>query len=364
MDRPQVLRELHTLGGGRVINGLDDTAFVQPAPLDAEEFDISIRDFTTLYSDISDLGLTIIGCDFYHGGNEYNPPEWRPKNLRGAPAWICSEQGHRWLFLANSAFKRKQGLLYDICARISHQIRTCEWRLRQLSEAYFDQLNGRLKSGRFEAGQRFLDGHTSLCYLAFQAYLVDACVLRDYLAEFYTEVMLRPNDHKLKITAIKGLLKIWKSNPPVDSAGSIFKASVDGEGWLSELGAYRNLVVHTAPLASADRTLLSFTRFITLSNGQELPAIKVPIPQNPSEIIGSRSSEHYFKDSELGFARNRNFIDDHTNTLDALEYAHTTLQKLAGLCESIILTAPFEPEIPLITPSNFKINRGDNFKST
>ncbi|MEX5586888.1 hypothetical protein [Pseudomonas urmiensis] len=358
MDRPQVLREVHTLGGGRVINGIDDVAVIQPGPVGSQELRFPIGGFTTLYSDVTNLGLTVVGCDFYHGGNDHNPPEWRPKNLRGESAWICSDQGHKWSFLANAAFQAKQGRLYDICARISHQIRSCEWRLRQLSEAYTNQLYGRLSSGRFAADERFLDGHTSLCYLAFQSYLVDASVLRDYLAEFYSEVMLRPHDEKIKVAAIKGLLNIWKKAPPTDEAGLEFKSATDEGEWLSELGAYRNLVVHTAPLASAGRTLLAFTRLIELPDGQELPAIKIPVPLNPSELIGSRTSGEYFDDPEMNFARLKNFIDDQSPSVDAMEYAHLSLQKLASLCSAISTLAPLVPEIPTIIPQNLTINRG------
>jgi len=54
-----------------------------------------------------------------------------------------------------------------------------------VSDTYHDQLRSSTEGGSFRAGQRCEDAFTWLGYLALQTFLVDACVLRDYLAEFY-----------------------------------------------------------------------------------------------------------------------------------------------------------------------------------
>ncbi len=286
------------------------------------------------------------------------PPEWRSINPTAYPPWLCTDQGHNWSFIANAAFIQKDGLFYDIASRISHQIRACEWRLRQLSEAYSDQLNGRLFSKSFKPNDRFLDGYTSLCYLALQSFLVDACTLRDYLSEFYSEAMIRKDDPSApKITALSGLLKFWRSQPPQDKAGVELRASSLPDNWLYELGAYRDLVVHVAPLANAAKTLLAFTKTIEFQ-GELLPAIQLPIPLRPAEVKNSRTTGRYFDDPNLNFARGLNFIEDIESARDSLEYAHVSMQQLGALCSSIASISPFAPEVPIVTPINLKITKG------
>ena len=189
MEWEQVVREVHLLGGGRALNGMDPSVNIRPNAVSGKLAVVTLKSFGSLYSDLKLLGLEPIGCDFItttEAAEGQSPPEWRSRNIV-SPTWLCADQGHEWSFIANAAFKQKKGYLYDIASRISHQIRACEWRLRQLSEAYAEQLSSRLQSKSFQEGQRFLNGYTSLCYLALHSFLVEACVLRDYLAEFYYE---------------------------------------------------------------------------------------------------------------------------------------------------------------------------------
>lgn len=356
MDWCPVLRELHLYGGGRVLNGMDQTADLRPHAMNGKSASLNIKSYGGFYGDIRRLGLQIVGCDFFHTEEQaksFDPPEWRSINL-ASPAWLCADQGHDWSFIANSAFLQRDGLFYDIASRISHQIRACEWRLRQLSEAYSDQLNGRLLSKSFKTNERFLDGYTSLCYLALHSFLVDACTLRDYLSEFYSEAIIRKDDPSAKkITALSGLLKVWPSQPPQDKAGKELRTSSLPGNWLYELGAYRDLVVHVAPLANAAKTLMAFTKIIEFQ-GELLPAIQLPIPNKPAMVKNSRTTGQYFDDPDLNFARGLNFIEDMESSRDALEYAHISMQQLGALCSSIAGISPFAPKVPLIKPINFK----------
>lgn len=361
MDWQPVLRELHLYGGGRVLNGMDQKADLRLNAMSGRSASLKIKSYGSFYGDIKRLGLQIVGCDFFHTEEQaksFAPPEWRSINPAASPPWLCTDQGHDWSFIANAAFLKKNGLFCDIASRISHQIRACEWRLRQLSEAYSDQLNGRLFSKTFKANDRFLDGHTSLCYLALQSFLIDACTLRDYLSEFYSEAMIRRgNPSAPKITALVGLLKVWRSQPPEDNAGKELRASSLSGNWLYELGAYRDLVVHVAPLANAAKTLLAFTKTIEFQ-GELLPAIQLPIPLKPAEVKNSRTTGQYFDDPDLNFARGLNFIEDMESSRDALEYAHIAMQQLGALCSSIAGISPFAPQVPIITPINLKITKG------
>lgn len=355
-----MLRELHLSGGGRVFNGMDQKAIVRPATVSKKEMVITLNHFHELFENIENLKFKIIGCDFFRTPEEArntHPPEWRIK-CAGKNTWLCTAQGDEWSFIANSALQAKNGIIFDMASRISHQIRACEWRVRQLSECYADQVRSRCDEPH-ENGSRFKNGYTSLCYLALQAFLVDACILRDYLAEFYWQAVQKKHDSKIKnVTTLSGLLTYWKSNTPTDAAGREIAASAQKGQWIFELGAYRDLVVHTAPLAKAGKSLFAVDRQLQLPHGEALPGVKLPLPNNPAELKSDRVTGKYFLDTELNFARFTNAIEDIDNCQDALEYSHTCMQLLGAMSGSISDASPIRPEMPVITPivGSLKIN--------
>ncbi|UUN89123.1 hypothetical protein [Pseudomonas extremorientalis] len=356
MEWPMVLRELHLQGGVRILSGGDPKTTCRPKMVSDRGLVITLKSFGSLYSEVKSLGLKVIGCDFYTTSDEVsglNPPQWRSLNIAGHPLWLCNDQCNKWSFIAHSAFKQRSGLLCDIASRIAHQLRACEWRLRQLSEVYEQQLNSRLREKPFLPDKQFLDGYTSLCYLALQSFLVDACVLRDYLSEFYSEVVIKPLDPDApKITTLSGLLKRWKRLPPTDPAGKELRASAESGQWLFELGAYRDLVVHVAPLANAGRTLFAVTRTFEMPHGELLPAIKLPLPGDPAQLTKERVTGQYFQDPELGFARLKNIMENTSDSWDSLEYAHICMQQLGAIANSVSRVSPVLPEMPLITPND------------
>lgn len=155
-----------------------------------------------------------------------------------------------------------------------------------------------------------------------------------------------------KITTLNGLLKRWKQYPPTDPAGKELRASAQPGQWLFELGAYRDLVVHVAPLANAGRTLFAVTRTIEMPHGELLPAIKLPLPGNPASLTKERVTGRYFQDPDLDFARLKNIIENTPDSRDSLEYAHLCTQQLGAIANSISKISPIRPEMPLITQND------------
>ncbi|MDP2748943.1 hypothetical protein [Pseudomonas sp.] len=346
-----VIREVHLFGGARAINYMEPLVNIVPDTVSGKTARFRLSGFGSLFKELRDLNMGIVGCDFFTHSIEVegiSPPQWRTKCLVN-PSWLCTDQGHEWSFIAHSAFKQKNGIFFDMASRISHQLRACEWRLRQLSESYRDQLGSTLKSKSFDEGRRFSNGYTSLCYLAFQSFLVEVCILRDYLSEFYWVSNFEKAVGDKKITTLGGLLKEWRKNPPSDKLGKEIKASACLGGWLFELGAYRDLVVHSAPLAQADRALFAVCHSSAMPQGERLPGIKLPIPNNPFEISGGRSSGRYFSDPELNFARFSNALEDVDSVKDALQYAHLSMQLISALSKSVSDISPVRPEVPMLT---------------
>lgn len=346
---PHVVREVHLFGGGRAYNFEGSHVKVMPERIGGGGIELTLPRFSALFSSIESIGLKVVGCDFFTHSGELDgssPPQWRTKCFSNL-GWLCTDQGNHWSFIGYAAFKAKHGVLCDIAYRVSHQIKACEWRLRQLSESYSEQLESRLKDGKFEHGRQFANGYTSLSYLAVQSFLVDVCILRDYLVEFYWAALPDGSEKSnKKVTTMGGLLKAWKGSSTISKVGKEIKTCAEKGGWLFELGAYRDLVVHAAPLAHADKTMYAVCQAIELPGGRKFPGIKLPLPSDPYSITGERTSGRYFEEDELNFARLSNALADVDSAKDALEYAHLTMQLVSSLASSISKVSPFEPKIP------------------
>jgi hypothetical protein len=311
--------------------------------------------FYHAYGVLKKAGFLVVGADFYlevAQADGRRLPDWRAYHHIGRTSWPCAEQADTWGFIAHSAIRQENGPLWDVASRIRHQLRTCDWRLRQVSECYRDQLHAKVRSEGFVEGQRFVDGFTWLGYLAIQSFLVDACVLRNYFAEYRALILSQAGQQtfKNKITSIGSLKKYYldKISPGIPADQALATASKPG-GWLHLLGSYRDLVVHSAPIASAGRDLYTVCTLLPLDNEITLPSIKLPIPPDPESISKSRTSGVYWDDPELNYARFLNALEDPASALDGLEYAHSVLGQLAVLAQELAAISPVKPEMPVLT---------------
>src|ERR1019366_8070066 len=204
--------------------------------------------------------------------------------------------------ISHNSHKRKKGRLWDLASRISHQMRVCSWRLRQISEAYREQLFAKYDGSEFRKGQRFEDGFTWLAYMSIQSFLVDACILRDYLAEFSAHFIYTSHQsRRAALTSMAALKKkILDTIADADAVTQFLKDATSDGGWLKELGEYRDLVVHSAPLAKAEQKLFAVCDVIDIGEpGGSLPCVKFPIPENPQIISKMRATGSLSEDFTL-----------------------------------------------------------------
>ncbi|MBQ1767327.1 MAG: hypothetical protein IIZ92_31105, partial [Aquincola sp.] len=181
-------RTVHFPGGCRAFNGFDPLLEFEPALVGGRRIRSTVRTYPSLYADLKALDLAPIGVDFISSPRDLQmaaPANWRSFHPWPDTVWPCQDEADKWAQIGHAGAKIEDSGLWDIARRVSHQLRVASWRLRQVSDAYRDQLRSRTEGGSFRAGQRFEDAFTWLGYLALQTFLVDACVLRDYLAEFY-----------------------------------------------------------------------------------------------------------------------------------------------------------------------------------
>ncbi|HNP96609.1 MAG TPA: hypothetical protein PKJ63_13305, partial [Cyclobacteriaceae bacterium] len=300
-------RIVHLVGGCRAINNQGQVVQFDPHTLEGKQAQFQINQYGAIFQSLESLGFGVIGVDFYSHVLEAKGsvlPDWRSYHRTSHTSWPTEEVAQKWRNIGHAAFKQKNGKLWDIASRIGYQLRVCDWRLREISEAYRNQLFARIQLNSFKVGHQIEDGFSWLSYLSIQSFLVDACILRDYLSEFMSDFIYSGTVElvNLRITAM-GAFKRKVLNKITQTDGftqELMHATSNG-GWLTLLGNYRNMVVHSAPLAQAERKLFSVCNELKIIGGGSIPIIVCPIPENPAEILNSRSTGSHFEDFEKQF---------------------------------------------------------------
>jgi len=355
-------RIVHLAGGCRAINDHGPSVRFLPNAIDA----IHVSTYGAIYGILESLGFRIIGVDFYSHVSEVEgtvPPNWRSHYRTGKTPWPTEETAQVWRNIGNAGFTRKDGFLWDTASRIGHQLRVCDWRLRDVSEAYSNQLQAQLKSD-FKVGTRFEDGFTWLTYLSLQSFLVDACILRDYLSEFAAAYIYRPmlGSGNLRITTMGGLKKkVLNKIPDHDPLTAELQTAAGDNGWLTVLGNYRDLVIHAAPLTQAKSKQFSLCDNLRVMGSKSMPIIRCPIPENPATILSARSTGDHFGDFESQFNTFAKAAAGDIRMIDGMDYASGALGRLSVLANKIAEKSPVAPEMMVFDSSN--IIGGINIKS-
>jgi hypothetical protein len=362
MEQPQSewlsARTVHLVGGCRGFNGFDPTVEFFPQTLDGKVMRYESRKYGRLYAELASMGIAPIGFEFLTNSLEAKqlvPTNWRTYHPWGAKKiWPCNDEMDRWAHISFAASQVDDAVLWDIARRVSYQLRVCAWRLYQLSEAYRAQLHARTAERDFSPGVRFEDGFTWLGYLAVQVFLVDACVLRDYFAEFFATYAC-PDSAKAKIhiSTMAGLRRsVLTKASSTDSLFNDLASATSKDGWLYVLGAYRDLAVHCVPLARAESKLWALATEFPIKGAKALAAVSLPLPTDPSGIAAARASptrsERIAQDLRLLTGATRGDVP----STDALVYCYSILDKLTRLAMQLAERSPIAPKIPEFNEKN------------
>jgi hypothetical protein len=343
------------VGGCRAFNGLNPTVEFFPRTTDGQAIGFQSKQYGSLYSELAFLDIAPIGFEFLTNSIEAQglvPTNWRTYHPWGRKEiWPCNDQVDAWAQIAYAASEENDAVLWDLARRISHQLRVCAWRLYQLSDAYHAQLRTRTAEPGFEPGRRFEDGFTWLGYLAVQVFLVDACVLRDYLAEFVAYYVCPASERppSIHIGSMSGLRKHVLKKTSTDPLLRELGTATSPDGWLFVLGAYRDLSVHCVPLARAESTLWALTTEVPIKGGRSLPAVSLPLPSDPSGIaaerVSSKRTEKLTQELRLLTSATRGEVP----STDALVYCYAALDSLTRLTSKLANRSPVKPRLPQLT---------------
>lgn len=350
-------RVVHIKGGIRAVNKYGPPVHLHPEALNNKLATFETRSYGSLFNSLETRQLPIIGVEFYTYSHQFEGtalPEWRVFSRDASTVWGNEEGSQLWSNIGTGAHKEKNGRLWDVASRVSHQLGVCSWRLKEISESYKDQLNTLVKKNEFEACSRFSDRYTWLCYMAIQSFLFDACILRDYLAEYAAHYVFggliigkTPN-----VSSLSGLRKIILNK--AESDDELFREFRDitgDDGWLKILGSYRDLVAHSAPLAQAEKRLFAICETLPI-NDDKLPIICCPIPKNPLEIAASRSKGDLFEDFEKQFKLFVGMATEEGPHIDGLDYCHEVMSELSKLANKLGGRSPVKPQMMVLDKSN------------
>jgi hypothetical protein len=282
------------------------------------------------------------------------PPEWRSYASFNDKRWAHVEAGWKWGQISYQAYKKERGHLWDLSKRIQHQISTLNNTFRSLSLAYRGQLNSKIKDD-FKAGDRFENGYSLYIYDAFQHFLFDACMLRDYISEFVFHYVV-PSELKARDVHMTTTAKIfngfYKNREVQSDFDRYFKEICGQDGWLNMLSLYRDLVMHACPLSMPKQQVWIRCEATELLGGKLLPRIVAPIPNDPLALKTERNSFEFFRDFQKQADDFFGKSNNQDTSIDLLEYSCVVMDEFSKLLWLSAEQSPLEGEIMSFGPHN------------
>ncbi|MGP3590694.1 hypothetical protein [Vagococcus sp. WN89Y] len=114
-------------------------------------------------------------------------------------------------------------------------------------------------------------------------------------------------------------------------------------GWLFELGHYRDLVIHSAPINIASHRLYEIHEAIPIADNKTLPSVRFPLPANPDQLYSERCKKNDFNKYIEQVERLSRISMQERGKYDCLEYALKVFGLLCKLALEISKESPFEP---------------------
>jgi len=349
---PSCKRIFHLLGGLLAINELKSNIIeIRPATTSGDSITITIPTYGFAFKALNDFGFKICGVEFISDISEetgQSPPDWRSYSRLGQGSWLNWDSMQVWFHLANSAFKKKHGFCYDLAQRIRYQLNAVNERLRDLSIAYQNQLNSLIMSGEKGPKLRIQNGYTNLTYQRFHSFLFDSCILRDYLSEFLFVFTTNEDLKKTAqdVTTAGSLFKLLKKCSVLHPLEQTYFSAMKDNGWIKELGAYRDLVMHSAPIFFANHHSFCIFHEQEFNDSKRFYSVRFPLPEKPDELFKNRSKKENFDAFIQDFKQYANSSYEDDERYDCLEYAQGVSAQISSLAMQSIQIAPFEPTQP------------------
>jgi hypothetical protein len=347
------LRVVHLSGGLYAINPPqdDEVHLYASSPADADNvlYSFKIPAYPSLFTGLRQLGLEPLGVVLLDDARQQEgirQPHTRHhfRSSHNNP-WVAWDALQTWKQIAFHAATDDTDIpLMDLARRISFELRACSDKWFDLSHAYGAVLSGQVKSGSFKAGRGFVDANSFSVYLAVHSLLSEMSSLRDYLAEFVAQHVLvteMPNNPHTKMSTLRRELKKQTDVGHPAARRLLEITSEDNNGWMVALSAYRDLVIHHAPVNMTEGLSFLVGKEIELKGGFRLPYIQSYLPPDPMRAKRERSRGASIRTLAEW---NRVFTGDGSaRGPDALLYLHRAVGELALLALEMAGYSPVKP---------------------
>jgi hypothetical protein len=363
-DWPTAGRLVHLTGGLHALNRPQsrDVSIYALSP-GAEEHalcNFNILEYHSLFMELNNIGLMPFGVAFYTYRQQFeaiDPPEIRHFSTSSKYGnWLVEKAVQTWSQIRNTAVDQLCDVqLMDLCQRITFELRAANLKWFEISSAYNQVLNKVVREAKFKDSLPFNDGNTFVVYVSIHSFLAEAASLRDYLAEYIANHILPEQPERSEKEYISKMASLRKQLTRSDikhplASYIVQSTDEDNAGWLAEMSAYRDLVLHHAP---ADRAHgMGFMRHhtVSLSSGAELPSVAFYLPADPFAAKRARARGGPFKaysDFLEASARTEVVIEK-----EAMHYCHGLLGKLAALALDIAACSPVRPTTLRLGPGD------------
>ena len=194
-------------------------------------------------------------------------------------------------------------------------------------------------------------GNSSTTQIAFSfilgsiLYFQNLRTLRDYLAEFIAQHVLKSylKHSDAYISKMASLAKELRREQNIEHplVQEILRLTDNDSGWLAQMSAYRDLLIHHAPAGMVEGRAFTMHRVITLADGATLPAVAFYLPAKPHDIKRARARGGQFITFEDWAAASTQRSPE--KGLEALRYCHLLVGQMTVLAIAVADYSPVRP---------------------
>jgi hypothetical protein len=214
-----------------------------------------------------------------------------------------------------------------ITRNVVFSIRAMLYRLRDVSNAYSEQLTYALAQD-VGIGRRFANLATMNVFLNIHSFLVETGTLRDHLATFLSANVF-PSAKASRMADLRKHLERIRCSEPFAQLILKLTDRSDVAGWMARLGAFRNSVVHDAPISAFSDGLAGLTRIPLSVNGNSLSGVSFELPQDP-------------------------ILSPNGDKIDALRLCVKLARNMIGFFQQVVAASKLSPKITHITDADLQ----------
>jgi hypothetical protein len=317
--REPVADELHLFGGLRAGTDKEGCLFITPSFESGRAVQFSTVKAPGAYrTALLPHGLDIVGW-------EVLSPQFSVWHLM-APNPI-SNTIRDWGWIVHSAAEQGDAQSAELSRNVAFSMRAASERLRDISRAYGAQLEYAVSSNT-EIGSRFVTVESFDIYLALHAFLAEAASARDYLAAFIARLILggREFERVRKMSVLRTMLRGVSPTPLTLAVLSACDPD-DADGWMAQLSAYRNRIIHDSPISAMGESDYLEVKAVALGE-RRVPKIYLGMPRS-------------------AFSPEADFVD-------ALEHFRGFMLRLLEFSAMVATASPIRPRGMVLTDTDLR----------